>query len=87
MQDFDDESFNGQEMVFSSFSYRIAAVRNLGRILSLREIPDSDEAAIDRVDAHVVNWKLHLPESKQACISGDGQLDEILFQAHMITEA
>ena len=87
MQEFDDESFNEQELAFSSFAYRIAAVRNLGRILSLRKFPDSDEAAVDRVDAHVVNWKLHLPNSKKSFISGDGQLDEILFQAHMITEA
>jgi len=87
MQDFDDESFSGEEITFSSFAYRIAAMRNLGRILSLRKFPDADEAAVDRVDAHVVNWKLHLPDSKKSLISSDGQLDEILFQAHMITEA
>jgi hypothetical protein len=46
-----------------------------------------DENAISRVDAHLVNWKLHLPESKKKFISGDGQLDEMIFQAHMITAA
>ena len=64
-------------------------MRNLGRILKLPKFPDTDEAAVDRIDAHVVNWKLHLPVSKTATllVSGDGQLDEILFQAHMITQA
>jgi len=30
---------------------------------------------------------LHLPETKRDFINPDGQLDEMLFQAHMITEA
>jgi hypothetical protein len=42
---------------------------------------------MDRIDAHLVNWKLHLPESKKTAITSDGQLDEMLFQAHMISEA
>lgn len=46
-----------------------------------------DNAAVHRLDAHLVNWRLHLPEYKQTCIGKDGQLDEMLFQAHMITAA
>ena len=46
-----------------------------------------DEPVIDRLDAHLVNWKLHLPERKRELITSDGQLDEMLFQAHMITDA
>ncbi len=46
-----------------------------------------DEPLIDRTDAYLVNWKLHLPKSKRDFISSEGQLDEMLFQAHMITEA
>ncbi|KAG9240738.1 hypothetical protein BJ878DRAFT_524534 [Calycina marina] len=88
MQDFDDESFGDQDFTYSSFAYRIAALRNLGRILALRQFSAaSDEAAVHRVDAHLVNWRLHLPSSKKAFISSDGKLDEMLFQAHMITEA
>jgi len=47
----------------------------------------ADEPVIDRLDAYLVNWKLHLPESKRDFINPEGQLDEMLFQAHMITEA
>lgn len=79
----------GRDFNYSSFTYRIAAIRNLGRVLAspARQILISDESAIDRIDAHLVNWKLHLPESKKTAITSDGQLDEILFQAHMISEA
>lgn len=42
---------------------------------------------MDRVDAHLVTWRLHLPDSKKKFIYAEGQLDEMLFQAHMITEA
>lgn len=46
-----------------------------------------DVPTIDRIDAYLVNWKLHLPDNKKDFMSSDGQLDEMLFQAHMITEA
>jgi hypothetical protein len=87
MQDFDDESFVGRDFNYSSFTYRIAAIRNLGRVLSSRQILLPDEPAIDRIDAHLVNWRLHLPDTKKNCITNDGQLDEMLFQAHMVSEA
>jgi len=87
IQDFDDESFDGRDFSYSSYTYRIAAIRNLGRVLSSRQILPMDEPTMDRVDAHLVNWRLHLPDSKKTFINADGQLDEMLFQAHMITEA
>ena len=46
-----------------------------------------DEPAIERIDAHLVNWRLHLPEPKKDFINSEGQLDEMMFQAQMITEA
>ncbi|KAF4626161.1 hypothetical protein G7Y89_g12001 [Cudoniella acicularis] len=87
IEDFDDESFDGRDFSYSSFTYRIAAVRNLGRVLASRQYMTPDEAAVLRIDAYLVNWRLHLPDSKKECISSDRQLDEMLFQAHMITEA
>jgi hypothetical protein len=88
IDDFEDESFDGRDFSYSSFTYRIAAIRNLGRIFSAKQQSSMlDGPAVHRLDAHLVNWRLHLPESKRACISKDGQLDEMLFQAHMITAA
>ncbi|KUJ23015.1 uncharacterized protein LY89DRAFT_635115 [Mollisia scopiformis] len=87
IEDFDDESFDGRDFYYSSFTYRIAAIRNLGRVLSSRQIMMPDVPTIERIDAYLVNWRLHLPESKKDFVNSDGQLDEMLFQAHMITEA
>jgi hypothetical protein len=87
--EFDDDSFDGKDLTFSSFTYRIAAIRNLGRVLSSGVLQSSspDGDAVLRVDAHLVNWRLHLPENKKKFINKEGKLDEMIFQAHMITEA
>ncbi|TVY81745.1 hypothetical protein LSUE1_G002821 [Lachnellula suecica] len=87
IEDFDDESFDARDLSYSSFTYRIAAIRNLGRILGASMPTLPDEPTVNRLDAHLVNWRLHLPESKKSCIKADGELDEMLFQAHMITAA
>lgn len=87
MEDFDDESFDGRDFTYSSFTYRIAAMRNLGRVLASRQIMLPDIPTINRIDAYLVNWRLHLPDAKKDFINHEGHLDEMLFQAHMITEA
>ncbi|KAH8597919.1 hypothetical protein B0O99DRAFT_507770 [Bisporella sp. PMI_857] len=87
IDEFGNESFDDQDVSYSSFAYRIAAIRNLGRVLSSLQYVLLDQGVVDRVDAHLVNWKLHLPDSKRVFITSDGVLDEMLFQAHMITNA
>jgi hypothetical protein len=69
---------------FSSFAYRIAAIRNLGRVLQLQRILFT---VVDQLDAYLVNWNLHLPDSKKLAIDCDGNVDEMLFQGQMITTA
>ncbi|KAG4414494.1 hypothetical protein IFR04_012371 [Cadophora malorum] len=86
IEDFDDKALTGDDINFSSYAYRIAAVRNLGRVLKLQQITFLDDPIIDRIDSHLVNWKLHLPYSKKSLLDNEGQLDEMLFQAHMVTE-
>lgn len=87
IEDFDDESFGSDDIEFSSYAYRIAAIRNLGRILGLQEIVFGDDPIVAKVDAYLVNWGLHLPSSKKLAIDSEGQVDEMLFQAQMITNA
>lgn len=86
MQDLDDELFDA-DGTYSSFAYRIAGIRNMGRVLALFRTVHYDEQAVSRVDAHLVNWRLHLPGSKKTFFGSDGQLDEMIFQAHMISAA
>ncbi|KAA8565745.1 hypothetical protein EYC84_009580 [Monilinia fructicola] len=88
ISDFDDEDFEHRDFTYSSFTYRISAIRNLGRLLTGRQTnPHPDSSAVDRLDAYLVNFRLHLPENKRQLVNGDGKLDEMLFQANMITEA
>jgi hypothetical protein len=87
IEEFEDQSFSDEDVAFSSFAYRIAALRNMGRILRLQQITFQDDPIIDQTDAYLVNWTLHLPESKRLVADGAGQIDEMLFQAQMITDA
>lgn len=52
----------------------------------MKEIVFPDDPLTDTMDAYLINWRLHLPDSKKVFIDSDGQVDEMLFQAHMITD-
>jgi hypothetical protein len=87
LMDIDDSAFSSEERVFSSFSYRVEAIRNVGKILAVGQRGVSEESDVDEADACLVNWALHLPESKRSLVDRDGQVDEMLFQAYMIANA
>ncbi|RYO82229.1 hypothetical protein DL766_006362 [Monosporascus sp. MC13-8B] len=87
MEDFDDQLFSGEEREFSSFTYRIAAIKNLGRMMRLPNNGFPSDDNIDRIESHLSNWRLHLPASKRNCLTEDCQVDEMMFQAHMIIHA
>ncbi|KAE9367441.1 hypothetical protein N431DRAFT_416090 [Stipitochalara longipes BDJ] len=83
-EDFDNRLFDQREFAYSSYSYRIGAIRNLGKIFHLLQKTPPDELDVNRVDVHLVNWRLNLPDSKRL-IDVEVRFDEMLFQAHMIT--
>jgi hypothetical protein len=87
MEEFEDDAFLDESIQFSSFTYRIAALKNMGRILQLKQVVFPDDPIIQRVDSHLVNWALHLPASKKLGINIHGEVDEMLFQAQMVTAA
>ncbi|KAJ2966506.1 hypothetical protein NUW58_g10644 [Xylaria curta] len=87
VEDFDDRLFTGEERVFSSFAYRIASIRSLGRMMRLSSSGFMPEENVDKVQSDLSNWRFHLPESKKSCLNKDGQLDEMMFQAFMINHA
>lgn len=87
MKDFEESSFTGEATEYSSFAYRIAAARNLGEILALSPHIFPIDPAFIRADAKLVNWRLHLPLSKSGFMDEDGRVDEMMFQAQMITNA
>lgn len=73
-------------MKFSSFAYRIDAVRTLGKVLQVQKADVLDKDRVNEADTVLVNWVLHLPYSKREFISRDGYVDEMLLQAHMISK-
>ncbi|TVY42317.1 hypothetical protein LSUB1_G003589 [Lachnellula subtilissima] len=82
---FDELLFSDEEPEWSSYTYRILAIRNLGRILQHKNAAFLDNALLGSLDNHLVNWMLHLPNSKKDYFDSTGHVDELLFQAHMIT--
>ncbi|KAI8951661.1 hypothetical protein F4801DRAFT_278704 [Xylaria longipes] len=87
LEDFDDQLFSGEDREFSSFAYRVASIRNLGRMMRLPSSGFSPEESVDKIESCLSNWRLHLPKSKRNCLDKDGQLDEMMFQAFMINHA
>jgi hypothetical protein len=87
MEDFDDQTFLDDDREFSSFTYRIAAARNLGRLMRMAQPQFPDQEEIDRLQSHLTNWRIHLPDSKRDDLSKSCQLDEMMFQAHFIIHA
>jgi len=84
IEQFDDESFENEDIAWSSYAYRIAAARNLDRILQADQIVFPDDPALYRQEAYLTNWHLHLPDNKRVFFDQFGTFDEMLFQAHMI---
>lgn len=84
MADFDNRVFADEDTEFSSYSYRIDAVRLLGRVLLLSESATGQEDIVESVDARIASWNHHVPESKMELIRADGTIDEMMFQARMI---
>jgi hypothetical protein len=83
--------FESEETSYSSFAYRIDAIRLLGKVLSIPQaIEDAEgiaDASFDYIDASLANWELRLPPSKRNPMDRAGFVDEMLFQAHIIWAA
>jgi hypothetical protein len=77
--------FATEETVFSSFAYLI----DLGHITESTmalDVETDNPVAPDLIaaDTRLVNWALHLPTCKRLQVEDRGEVDEILFQAHML---
>ncbi|KAL4983383.1 hypothetical protein BDW68DRAFT_169049 [Aspergillus falconensis] len=83
----DEEEQDASSPRYSSYSYRIEAVRILARVLVLNNLPETqthpDHA--QAVTNALVSWTNHLPAHKAATgiIDMYGAIDEMLFQAHV----
>ncbi|KAL1875207.1 hypothetical protein Daus18300_003278 [Diaporthe australafricana] len=87
MEDFDDQLFSGEDRSFSSFAYRVAAIRNLGRFMRCGPILFPEDENLAKMEAHLTNWRLHLPPGKRDPVDKNCLHDEMMFQGHFITTA
>lgn len=83
----EDSDFLGDDREFSSFAYRIQCARNLGKFMRIPPIFGPEDENLSVIEALLTNWRLHLPDSKRDALHKDGQLDEMMFQAHMMHHA
>ncbi|KAJ6095460.1 Transcription factor [Penicillium sp. IBT 16267x] len=67
---------------FSSFAYRIEAVRILAHVLVLNSLPATHHDQLQAVANTLVSWIHHLPDQKIDIVDKYGNIDEMLFQAH-----
>ncbi|KAF7717753.1 Fungal Zn(2)-Cys(6) binuclear cluster domain-containing protein [Penicillium ucsense] len=81
---FDARVFADDERDFSSYAYRIEAVRILARVVATQEMVEGQQDQVEAIDARIASWFHHLPESKSELMRPDGSVDEIMFQATMI---
>lgn len=83
---FDERLFADDESQFSSFCYRIEAVRILARVLDLTGAHESHPDQIQAVDNALAGWSHHVPFAKLEIVDGYGEIDELMFQAQMIIQ-
>lgn len=81
---FDGRVFADEERDFSSYTYRIEAIRILGRVVAIQEMIEGQQDHVEAADARIASWFHHLPESKAELMRPDGSVDEMMFQATMI---
>ncbi|KAF7551420.1 hypothetical protein G7Z17_g5031 [Cylindrodendrum hubeiense] len=87
LQDFDCREFDFGNTPFSSFAYLIGAVRCV--ISAISTIP---ELAVDKASTHIIQaadsivdgWLLLLPKGCKQVLSKSGDIDELMFQAHLV---
>ncbi|EKV12481.1 hypothetical protein PDIG_44050 [Penicillium digitatum PHI26] len=80
---FDARIYSEEEIIFSSFSYRIGAIRLLARVLAIAWTHDLHEDHVKIIDSALAAWPHHLDLAKADVCSSE---DEILFQGHMLIQ-
>lgn len=86
LDQFDGRLFSDEEWHFSSFCYRIDAVRILARVIAVSSTNEAHADAIQAIDNAIAGWKVHLPNDKASILTHSGETDEMMFQAHVFIQ-
>ncbi|KAL6229297.1 hypothetical protein BDW75DRAFT_105788 [Aspergillus navahoensis] len=83
MLDFRRRMLAADDPIFSSFSYRIEATMILCRVIVLNSIPECHRDQVQAAENALVSWSNHLPAKKLDIVDAYGNVDEMMFQAHL----
>ncbi|KAH7323156.1 hypothetical protein B0I35DRAFT_193805 [Stachybotrys elegans] len=87
LDDFDSREFADESLTFSSFAYLIGAIRCAALAISISPKitrKEASEEVIQQADAVIDGWSLLLPKGSKEVMDKNGQIDELMFQAHLI---
>ncbi|OAA35619.1 N-terminal binuclear Zn cluster-containing/DNA binding domain-containing protein [Beauveria brongniartii RCEF 3172] len=84
LQDLSDRDLSIERCDFSSFSYRVLSVQNLGKVIQNHEAAEVDANVHAQLEVLLSSWRHNLPASKRDSLQRDGRPDEMMFQAHML---
>ncbi|KAM3503313.1 hypothetical protein MY11210_008766 [Beauveria gryllotalpidicola] len=84
LEDLLDRDLSIESRDFSSFSYRILSVQNLGKVIQNFEAAEVDANVHAQLEVLLSSWRHNLPASKHDSLQRDGRPDEMMFQAHML---
>ncbi|KAI1427177.1 hypothetical protein F5Y12DRAFT_739101 [Xylaria sp. FL1777] len=85
LAEFDRADFEDECHGFSSLTYLIALVRT-GRCIKrfFEQSKDQPDRTVAWADALLMNWKLHLPSDKEEIFTENGEMDDVMFQSHIL---
>ncbi|KAK2744915.1 hypothetical protein FQN55_006477 [Onygenales sp. PD_40] len=78
--------FSAREHKYSSFCYAVEAAKLLSRALTLsNNIDNTGRDQVESLEANITSWFHHLPDDRPNALCADGNVDQMLFRAYMIT--
>lgn len=83
---FDARLFADEDFSFSSYSYRIEAIRILARVIAVSGANEAPADGIQAIDNAIASFKHHLPNDKAGVIDRCGEGDQMIFQALMFIQ-
>ncbi|KAJ3498330.1 hypothetical protein NLG97_g1202 [Lecanicillium saksenae] len=87
LREWECREFDEEDKPFSSFAFLIGAVKcaALAKAASLKGDPQKQPSDILHVvDSVLDSWMMLLPKSKKQVMSRNGEIDELMFQAHLL---
>ncbi|KAK1142648.1 hypothetical protein N8T08_007452 [Aspergillus melleus] len=87
LEEFDSREFDFSDTPFSSFAYLIGAARSAAAAISAVPRCSGKTASLDIIqaaDAAVDGWLLLLPKEHKQVLTKTGEIDEHIFQAHLL---